>query len=152
MRFEWTSDLETGVDVIDDDHKLIIDLYNRIYYYYNNESDILLLERAISDFRFLFSLHFLKEENFMIEIGYPDFESHAREHEAMVRLLNKFTGNARDKEESCHKIAFLVLQWLTSHLEGADRRLAAFTRQPPPLGEGEALVGHRFSGRVSVDR
>ncbi len=131
MLLEWTSDLETGIDVIDDDHRLIIEFYNRIYYFYNSETDRLMLDRAISDFKLLFSLHFLKEENFMIEIGYPDFESHAREHETMVGLLNKFVETKTDKEEACPKIAFLVLQWLSSHLEGADRRLAAYTKHHP---------------------
>ncbi len=132
MRLEWTSDLETGIESIDDDHKLIIEFHNRILHYHRSEADILMLERALSDFNFLFSLHFLKEENFMIEIGYPDFESHAKEHETMIKLLNAYSEAETDKNELCQKIAFLVLQWLTSHLEGADRRLAAFAKHPLP--------------------
>ena len=130
MRLEWTRGLETGVGAIDEDHRLIIEFYNRIYHYYTIDADILMLERAIADFRLLFALHFLKEENFMIEVGYPDFESHAREHETMIRLLDKFIEDQGDREVACQRIAFLVLQWLSSHLEGADRRLAGFAKQP----------------------
>ena len=125
--------METGVDAIDSDHRLIIEFYNRIYYFYSSDADVLMLERAVSDFKLLFSLHFLREENFMIEIGYPDFESHAREHETMNKLLNSFAECEFSKGEVCQKIAFLVLQWLSSHLEGADRRLAAFTKHQPVL-------------------
>lgn len=135
MRLEWTSDLETGVDVIDDDQRLIIEFYNRIYHYHCSDADVLMLNRAISDFKLLFSLHFLKEENFMIAIGYPDFESHAREHETMITLLESFADGKSARDDSCQKIAFLVLQWLSSHLEGADRRLAAYTRRPVPPRE-----------------
>lgn len=132
MNILWTPDLETGVDVIDQDHKTIIEFYNNIYQFYNGGADEVLLERAISDFRFQFSLHFLKEENFMAKLRYPDFESHAKEHEIMSNLLNQFSLGGFDRAESCHKIAFLVLQWISSHLEGADRRLANYARAHPP--------------------
>ena len=128
MRLEWTSNLETGVDAIDSDHRLIIEFYNRINEYYGSGADPFRLERAISDFKFLFTLHLLKEENFMMEIRYPDFESHAREHQTLVELLDKFVDAKGDRDESCQKVAFLVLQWLSSHLEGADRRLAAHAK------------------------
>ena len=129
VNIEWTPDLEIGVDAIDEEHRSIIELYNRIYQYYDSKADEMLLERAISDFRFLFSFHFLREENYMTEIGYPDFESHAKEHEIMVNLLNKFSHGGANNDESCQKIAFLVLQWLSSHLEGADRTLAKYAKQ-----------------------
>lgn len=128
MNIEWNEDLETGVAVIDDDHKSIIEFYNRIHRYYNGGLDQVLLERAISDFRFHFSLHFLKEENFMAQLSYPDFESHAKEHELMTNLLNHFSLNSSNHRDSCQKIAFLMLQWISSHLEGADRRLAEYAR------------------------
>ena len=128
MHMEWTSDLEIGVAAIDNEHKLIIEFYNRIYHFYTSDVDVIMLDRAISDFKFLFSLHFLKEENFMIEIGYPDFEPHAREHETLVTLLNSAADGKGERDDTCPKIAFLVLQWLSSHLEGADRRLAAYAR------------------------
>jgi len=136
MNITWTQDLETGIAVIDEDHKSIIEFYNKIYQFYDGGADEVLLERAITDFRFQFSLHFLKEENFMAELRYPDFESHAKEHQIMTDLLDKFSLGGLNREESCHKIAFLVIQWISSHLEGADRRLANFARDrlpvPPP--------------------
>ncbi len=144
MRLEWTRDLETGVGAIDDDHRLIIEFYNRIYHHYTIGADILVLERAIADFRLLFSLHCLREENFMIEVGYPDFESHAREHETMIRLLDTFIEDQVERAVSCQRIAFLVLQWLSSHLEGADRRLAGFAKQPVLVRESAIQrMGHK---------
>ena len=130
MRLEWTCDLETGVEMIDDDHKMIVELYNKILHYYDSETDIIMLERAISDFKFLFTLHFLKEENLMVEIAYPEFDRHAKEHEVMIKQLNNFPQSKGEEGESTQKIAFLVLQWLSSHLEGADRRLAEFAKHP----------------------
>ncbi|MEI8397044.1 MAG: hemerythrin domain-containing protein [Rhodospirillaceae bacterium] len=128
MNIVWDKTLETGVDIIDTDHHAIIEFYNRVYQYYVLNTDELIIERAISDFSLQFSMHFLREENFMASLQYPEFESHAKEHEIMMNLLNRATHYSPDTGETCQKIAFLVLQWISSHLEGADRRLAEFSR------------------------
>ena len=128
MRLEWTSELETGVGVIDDDHRELIAVYNSLFQYYDTDPSGMMLDRAMANFKLRFSLHLLNEENFMIEIGYPDFDAHTREHELIIGLLDKVTDGDLDRDGACQKIAFLFLQWITAHLEGADHRLAAFAR------------------------
>ena len=128
MNIEWCDDLKIGIEQLDEDHRNIIDLYNKIDRHRNSGDDDVLVERAITDFKFIFTLHFLKEENLMIEVNYPDFETHAREHETMITILEAFSHGRRGGPDLGHNIAFLVLQWISSHLEGADRRLAAFVR------------------------
>ena len=128
MKIDWDTDLETGLSVLDQDHRMTIAIFNEISDCYAAGGDQMLLERAIANFKFQFTLHLLREENMMTTLGYPDFQSHAREHQTMVDLLERFSRAGRDADDSCQKIAFLVLQWISSHLNGADRRLATFIR------------------------
>ncbi len=126
MKFEWSADLELGIPEIDEDHRLIIEFAQKLLNYYHNNSPSFIIERAISDFNMIFSLHLLKEENLMTKISYPYLKSHMIEHAAMTQILTNFLDNRQSDDSSCLNIAFFVLQWLNSHFAGADRLLANY--------------------------
>ncbi len=126
MKFEWSADLELGIPEIDDDHRLILKFCDKLLKHYNDNSPDFIIERAISDFNIIFSLHLLKEENLMAKISYPYIKSHMMEHAALTQTLINFLENRHRGDNTCLNIAFLVLQWLNSHFEGADRLLANY--------------------------
>ena len=125
--FEWTPQLDVGVESMNDQHHRLIDLMNVLH------------ERAASGASraelggFLESLaeytvrHFRAEESLMASIGYPELERHKRIHEELLRTFGEhrsaFDGGG---ELGAGFFSFLKL-WLSAHIKGIDRKYGAHT-------------------------
>ncbi len=84
---EWSDELAFGIPLIDEEHKTLIDMVNRVY-------ELLEADRLEEAERFLVDsllaytqTHFQDEERYMEEIGYPDLERHRKVHQSFARLV-----------------------------------------------------------------
>jgi hemerythrin-like metal-binding protein len=113
---EWSQDFESGLLEIDDQHRLVFALIQRIR---DGESrsairDVLLeiaqLTRNCFDY----------EERIMVEFAYPDAVRHAGEHTALLRELRGYQGNIVFSPRQLNTVLY---NWLQSHTVMEDRRL-----------------------------
>ncbi len=80
---EWRADFSVGVEALDDDHKILIDLINRLRDGAEGGSKVRALETT---FRILLGFaedHFRREEEMMEAFGYPELQSHRQAHEEL---------------------------------------------------------------------
>ena len=77
----WGKDLEFGIPAIDDEHKRLMDLANRVYTMVKTVDDPKVLMAAFTELRSYAARHFADEEDFMARIGYPDAAEHRRQHQ-----------------------------------------------------------------------
>lgn len=118
---EWDKKFETGVEVIDNDHRYLFKLINDFFDSFMNgssdEESIALMEGLIS----YTILHFKREEELMLKSDYPFFENHKKEHRKLIESVTKFkkTINTSSNDATTELLSFLS-NWLINHVIGTD--------------------------------
>ena len=89
----WSTDLETGIDVVDEQHHQYFNLLND---YLEKAAEELTDRQQIIDLAEKFDFlrqyakgHFSTEESIMKNAGYPDFEFHYGEHLSFLRHVEE---------------------------------------------------------------
>jgi hemerythrin-like metal-binding protein len=134
---EWTEALGVDGGAIDDDHRQLIALINRIYRasHLDTEStgrhdlepedigDILceLAEYTTS--------HFGREEHLMSVISYPDRATHTEQHNAFIGKLSRLVALYEHGTVIAGELIEFVEAWLLQHIRISDRAFASYLEQ-----------------------
>jgi len=118
----WRDDLSVGIESIDDDHKKLLSLINNLQtavFYPTGEA----FERqALQELVDYTKYHFDREEKLMQENGYPDFEAHRRQHQAMIAKVGGFmSAYEQDREGTIDELTRFLKDWLMQHIAGTDQ-------------------------------
>lgn len=124
----WDPGLETGIDVIDSQHRALFEAVN-------NLADSFKAGQASGKAReslgFLskYSIeHFQTEERFMRSMGYPELPSHRIEHGRLVAQLQALQEKQDQGYLVTAEVALFVADWLRHHIQEADMGYVRFTR------------------------
>ena len=124
--FTWTDDLSVGIEEIDEQHKVLVDLLNELHHgimeKHGSEATIEVLGRLVEYTR----IHFALEESLMRMLHYPDYEEHKEHHEMLLDQVNELV----EKVKSGHHVTFELLHflknWLSRHIMEEDKIYAPF--------------------------
>lgn len=130
----WKSDYDTGVDEIDEQHRILVNTINEANKKLSKDSSLEMLEDITRDLLSYAIYHFETEEEMMQEHDYKTFsleayETHMKEHRdfsAQVVAVRESI-KARDPISKEALIGFLT-DWLIDHINNTDKRLAAFLK------------------------
>ncbi len=128
MRAEFTDNLITGNEMIDGQHKELIDKINDLLSAIERDAGKEEAEKTLSYLEDYVNFHFSAEEKFQEEIGYPGIKEHKEKHEelrqtvGMMRELLK-SGNKADFSRTIER---KVVDWLYYHIQGFDRSVAEY--------------------------
>jgi len=122
----WRSTYETGNEVVDNDHKEIFDMVDRIL-----EGDFTdrpdKIKTSVDFLTTYVGKHFANEENLMNESNYPKTDVHRKQHGDFVKtvgkLMEKIEGNLESIDLSL-EINQTIVDWLAEHVMGSDKDLA----------------------------
>lgn len=116
---EWTSDLETGIQVIDNQHMRIVSYINqlddtRITHDLEQISVVLneLVDYTLS--------HFTFEESLMEEAGYPFIRGHKRVHQLFVKRVGDYVQRFKMGEDITDELLNTLKAWLINHIKSDD--------------------------------
>lgn len=116
---------------LDDAHRELFDLYNRIVWACQHETAVLLMRERIRTFLLYASWHFALEEEHMRDIHYPARSSHMADHARLLQDAEDFIeslGYAL-KSDDTPAIASYFSHWLARHTTDHDDRLREFIKQ-----------------------
>jgi hemerythrin len=131
----WDPALETGLVEIDDQHRLIFKKAGATLDAVAAGGGAGEVQRAL---RFLVdyaALHFRTEERYMALSNYPHAALHSEDHERLThRLVELSAAYQADGATGAlvGDLVALISGWLTDHILGADRLLAAHLRATQP--------------------
>lgn len=131
IKFTWSSDFETHIDQIDKDHKEIIDAYEKLYLKMKEGMGHEFVQELILFLNNYIETHFEREEAFMIEIGYPELETHHNYHQeftAQVKLLSRSLG-ASPNNSDLIRVNLLIKNWLINHIIKEDMKIHYFIQK-----------------------
>jgi hemerythrin len=131
MVFQWTEDLSLGIDIIDTQHKAIIQQINRLV-------EALEADRSRDEVRgvvnfledYIFQ-HFAQEEGIMKEYQYPEFARHRELHADFVRNFAVLRSHLLVSEITpalMINFKHAVEEWIEDHLLKDDKALAEFIK------------------------
>lgn len=122
--FPWTSDLLTGVDIIDEQHKVLVDLLNQLYRAMSNtKTDKKIIKSIFDDLVEYTVYHFSLEEQIMKDTKCQNLPGHFEAHKLFIDKINDaatrfLEGDAEYKFE----IAKFLKTWLVDHIKGTDQQ------------------------------
>jgi len=131
MAIEWTEDLTTGVDTIDDQHK---ELFRRI----NSLMDACKAGKGKTEIGdtidFLSSYvveHFGTEENMMQKLNYPNYPDHKAQHTAFINDVAKLKEEFAQGGAAVSLVVrtnAVVVDWLLQHIRKVDKVMGGFIK------------------------
>lgn len=126
--FPWNASFETGIKLIDDQHKKIIDLLNVMVSHLALQSDAPSIDKIFGEIKDYVQYHFSAEE----EIWRNHFGAdvwltwHHQSHEDFIAkvIYLKETGSDKPYDEVLLEIVRYLTEWLARHILDADKRMA----------------------------
>ena len=123
MVFDWKPEYSVNVEEIDEQHKklvsLIDKLYNSIYSFKTREELGGILEELIE----YADYHFSTEEKYFDKFNYEYSEEHKREHEIFREKMLDLNKKFKNKElEISFELMDFLEDWLLDHLMEQDQK------------------------------
>ena len=117
---QWSQDLETGISVIDVQHRRIIDYINKLDHasQTGNAAEVKRVLEQLVDYTLT---HFQFEEELQERANYPFLKAHRRVHDIFKKRIAIFLGRANAGEDVIPELMELLRVWLSSHIKGDDR-------------------------------
>lgn len=131
----WHDGLATGIQVIDDQHKILVNLINDIYQGLTGRCSRVSLQRIILELRGYIDYHFGAEEQLMSEhdfnCDHPDeHESHLQQHRHFIDRLAEMEQYLANNRPVFYEDLFIFLRdWLANHILHTDKKMANSLKQ-----------------------
>jgi hemerythrin len=131
---EWNESLDTGIEVIDNQHKRIVDYINhledtRINHSMEEVGEVLdeLVDYTLS--------HFTFEESLMEEAGYPFIKAHKRVHELFIRRVSDYMQRFKMGDDITEELHNTLKAWLINHIRNDDNDYSEIVRTQLNTGD-----------------
>lgn len=134
---QWTEDLSTGLDDIDEQHRELIDRINGLVAAIRQSVCRQTIGGVIQFLEDYIRFHFGLEEEKMKQSGYPGYEYHRGEHATFVRsfaelkeeLLKLEGGTKPGSYDLSVTTNQVVVDWILEHIRKTDRAFGDFLRR-----------------------
>lgn len=121
--FNWSDKYSVGNDELDDQHRTLFDLGNRIIAAPLAEAP----DYCLHMFSYI-RKHFTAEEAHMASIGYPDIADHRVLHDRLISDYNRSVEHGIGDDQAFRKFKIFLFRWLTEHILEHDRNYFDFAR------------------------
>ena len=130
MRAEFDDSLVTGNEMIDGQHKELIDKINKLLDSCETSKDKLVAVKTLDYLADYTEFHFGEEEKLQESISYPGIKEHMKEHdklrEVVKDLYNMLEEEEGPSEAFVEQVNKNVIEWLYRHIKGFDRSVAEY--------------------------
>jgi hemerythrin len=141
----WSSDLDTGIDVIDKQHRRIVDYLNELNVA-NENGDQTVTNHVLGELVDYTLTHFAFEEELQERANYPFLKAHKRVHEIFTRRVGEFQKRAATGENVAPEILSMLKIWLVNHIKGDDADYAESIKAMLGLEGNEGKIAGGWVG------
>lgn len=127
---EWKEEYSIGVQLIDEQHKRLFEIGNRIYQLLENyiledkyDKIVVILEELKQYTKY----HFQSEEQYMLQIKYPKYFSQKVEHDDFIAKIEEadLEDIDTDQEKYIRDLLLFVFNWILEHILQKDKLISA---------------------------
>lgn len=119
----WSDRLSCGVAVIDDDHQVLVNQFNRLSATMAQGGDPKIIGGVIGALLDYTAFHFERERRLMQVTEFPGADAHMAEHDALLQRLYGMNMDWRSGTLTGQALMAFLGEWLTKHILGSDRAL-----------------------------
>lgn len=125
---EWTDEISVGIQEIDEQHKILINLINDLYEVMiagrNQDKEV---ERIVGELAEYTRVHFAVEESLFRIFSYADYERHKKMHEELASQVMDIDEKIKSGEKRISsELLFFLKRWITQHILSQDKKYAPF--------------------------
>jgi hemerythrin len=124
----WSSRFETGIPIIDTQHKALFEAVNKLADSFKNGTASAQV-KASMDFLVKYTVeHFQTEEKYMREIDYPKLTSHMAEHAQLVAKAQALQAKLAEGKPVAVEVTTFLADWLKHHINEVDMDYVEFLK------------------------
>ena len=121
----WRKSYETGIDTMDVQHQILIELINILYKVIRKEKSSEVINEVLSEMTKYAENHLLKEEALLAANGYPDLDNHMDIHQGYLDKLKTLMAESKKEDQATDTYLFLR-QWWMGHIVAVDKKYGEF--------------------------
>ena len=119
----WDESLHFGITTIDQQHRRLVDLVNKLYRAMRNRAGKTALGGILTELAQYTVDHFRDEEALMVKAGYEQLNAHKKEHEKLVGSVVDFQKKFQEGSATVSlDLMNFLSNWLLNHIKIVDRR------------------------------
>ena len=123
----WNDSFSVKIEAIDDQHKRLFDLVNRLFDSMQAGAGNKTIRQALAELIRYTMTHFAAEEAAMEAYGYPELNEHRQEHQKLTAQVLEFIEQYHVGRAKIGMSLLDFLQnWLTGHILGSDHAFSHF--------------------------
>jgi len=124
---QWNDGLSVGVVEIDGQHQRLIGMINDLNDAMRQGKGKEVLGKIINGLVGYAGTHFRTEEKYFKQFGYPDADSHKKEHDDFTKKVTEFKdGFDTGKIGLSIVVMDFLSNWLQDHIKGVDKKYGSF--------------------------
>ena len=116
---KWVPEYNTGIDVIDDQHKRILDYINEIVEI-NDGTDRARVKQILDNIIDYTQSHFTFEESLQEEAGYNYRVPHKRVHDLFIKKIESYRDRFEMGQSIEGELHEVLSKWLINHIQRDD--------------------------------
>lgn len=120
----WQEDLNTGIQIIDDQHKRIVAMINLLIHANENNHSREEVGEVLAELVDYTLSHFAFEEALLEEAGYAFTRPHKRVHEIFTGRVSEYNMRFQAGEDVTQELINLLSRWLFNHIRNDDKAYA----------------------------
>jgi hemerythrin-like metal-binding protein len=131
VRIEWSDGLATGVELIDNQHKMLLEKLNDISEAIEKEHGVEVITKTLDFMMDYTDFHFGTEEKHMEKTSYPRMAYHKKMHKEFVDTLKNMTLDFQEDgatQRLAESVNIFLFNWLVKHIRGVDGAFGKFLR------------------------
>jgi hemerythrin-like metal-binding protein len=119
----WTSGLATGVKIIDEQHRKLVEIINSLYATMKSGQGKAALEKLLDDLTEYTVYHFGAEEKYFAQFKYAETAAHKKIHEELKAQVVSFIHNFKSGQAGLTmELMNFLKDWLADHIQKTDKR------------------------------
>lgn len=124
----WQASLDTGIDVIDTQHRRILAMINELHHV-QSSGDPEAVMGVIDELTDYTLSHFAFEEALMEDAGYAFARAHKRIHDIFAKRVQEYRARAAAGEDVGNELRSLLSRWLFNHIRTDDAHYVGAVKQ-----------------------
>ena len=132
VKIEWTPGLATGIELVDTQHKMLLQKLNDISEAIEKRQGTDVIIKTLDFMMDYTDFHFTGEEKHMKEHKYPRLDYHKKMHQEFVDTLNKMITEFKEDgatERLAESVNIYLFNWLVTHIKGVDGAYGKYLKE-----------------------
>lgn len=153
--FPWTRNFETGIEQVDEQHKVLVEILNRLAWHFASSTSELECNHILDELLSYAAYHFKAEEEiWKATLGEQKMvQSHHDGHQLFFVQIQMYRSSDEPEEKVMADLFSYLTRWLAFHILESDRRMALTIKAVQRgvlISEAINEVDNQLSGSVSI--